>query len=591
MQLGLKSLSSALDTEPISYISDGTRRNWKKLQVVPENKLKARANKTQSLKRFIPQERCQRSETNAWIDSFINKVMVNNWNVESVLKSIIENLFDKKGIKQKASYSSFSNAYKDIPILEDILNINVPNDFDILGTIYQSLLTEGIKNQLGSYYTPKSVIQDMIGDLTVDNNQSYLDPCCGSGAFLLIIDCDNPNSLYGIDVDPIAVMLAKANLMLKYHDSDFVPNIFQMDFLSNDIWTENNLNKLGHFDFIATNPPWGGVTDPIEEPSLTSKETSSYFFVKSSRLLKKNGRMDFLMPTSILNVKQHKDVRKYILENGNLQQISIYEDSFTGVSTSYANIRFSNNEAIPIISYKYKGNIYPVDRSSFFQTDGYIFNLIRLNDSNILKKIKSKGTLSLRNSSWALGIVTGDNKNKIHKIRGTAEEPVYTGKDICAFNLKPASNFLLFDRKNLQQVAKDEFYRAPEKLVYKFIGKKLTFAYDNTGALFLNSANILIPRIDGMSIKTTLAFLNSSIYQYLYISMFNEVKILKGNLIELPFPSLKQEDDEYLSSLVDLILSGNHSAQQRIEIWMNQFYELTKDEQSHIDGVLNGTID
>lgn len=39
------------------------------------------------------------------------------------------------------------------------------------------------------------------------------------------------------------------------------------------------------------------------------------------------------------------------------------------------------------------------------------------------------------------------------------------------------------------------------------------FAYDDTSSLFLNSANILIPNIPGMSTKTVLAFLNSSLYR------------------------------------------------------------------------------
>lgn len=106
-------------------------------------------------------------------------------------------------------------------------------------------------------------------------------------------------------------------------------------------------------------------------------------------------------------------------------------------------------------------------------------------------------------------------------------------------------------------MAKEKYYRAKEKLVYKFISNKLVFAYDNTASLFLNSANILIPQIPNMSIKTVLGFLNSELYQYLYCTLFSEIKILKGNLIELPFIGITQEQDNLISSYVQNILNGN----------------------------------
>ena len=96
-------------------------------------------------------------------------------------------------------------------------------------------------------------------------------------------------------------------------------------------------------------------------------------------------------------------------------------------------------------------------------------------------------------------------------------EKIYTGKEIKPYFLEQARHYIFYQRQALQQTAKEEYYRAKEKLVYKFISKKLVFAYDNTGSLFLNSANILIPSIPNMSIKTVMAFLNTPLYQFLYI--------------------------------------------------------------------------
>ena len=49
----------------------------------------------------------------------------------------------------------------------------------------------------------------MTSDICLSNDKRFLDPCCGSGAFLTQIAASNPENLYGIDIDPLAVMIAK----------------------------------------------------------------------------------------------------------------------------------------------------------------------------------------------------------------------------------------------------------------------------------------------------------------------------------------------------------------------------------------------
>ena len=60
----------------------------------------------------------------------------------------------------------------------------------------------------------------------------FIDPCCGSGAFLLSLDSAKPCQIFGIDNDPIAVMLAKFNLLLKFRNESFTPQIFCSDYIS-----------------------------------------------------------------------------------------------------------------------------------------------------------------------------------------------------------------------------------------------------------------------------------------------------------------------------------------------------------------------
>lgn len=576
----------------MKYISDATRRNWERLGSKTETKLQKRANKTNSKKRFIPIERCPNKNVVKWIDSLITQTLDRGWDIASVLRSVAEKLFIENNLLMRKGYLEFQREYNDIEIISDVLSLDVPEAFDLLGTIYQSHQTEGQKNINGSYFTTKDIVDEMLAEYDFSGGKRFLDPCCGSGAFLISLNNIDPNNIYGIDKDQIAVMLAKANLIIHYKNVDFIPNVYSVNFISDDLFTQSELDKIGYFDVVATNPPWGGLIESKEgcQEKNGGNETASIFFIKSSHYLTENGVINFLMPVSILNVKTHVGLRHYILEHLHLQKIRIYSKLFSGVTTQYASLEASRSETGKTVEYFLDGVTKNVEINSFFKTENLTFTPMQDIDTQILTKVFSKGRMNLKQSIWALGIVTGDNKSKLHDEPHANEEKIYTGKEIQPFSLKPAKKYILFDKKQLQQVAKEEFYRAKEKLVYKFISKNLTFAYDDSCSLFLNSANILIPNISGMSTKTVLALLNSSLFQFLYIRLFNEVKILRGNLQELPFPHITESEDNVFKADVNRILSGEKSAIPELDEKVMSFYGLNESEKRYIKEVVNGKI-
>jgi hypothetical protein len=94
-----------------------------------------------------------------------------------------------------------------------------------------------------------------------------------------------------------------------------------------------------------------------------------------------------------------------------------------------------------------------------------------------------------------------------------------------------------------------------------------------------------------MSIKAVMAFLNSALFQFLYNKLFGEIKILKGNLMELPFPQITSTDNNIITALVDDILSGNTDTQNDIDKYIFSLYNLTDNQISHIRSEINGTAD
>lgn len=566
-------------------VSNSTKQNWNRLKTNTDERLSSRANKKYSRKRILPQEYFLNLKNISVVQNILDIIDIHDWNITAIVLSLgvnklkEANIFDKKHVKDSLQ------EYLNIDLISELLELKLPDDeFDIIGLIYQSILKEGEKNIRGSYYTPFHITYNMTKQFDFSNEQTFFDPCCGSGAYLLSLNTLNPNLIYGMDNDINAVLIAKVNMLLKYRKVEFIPNIIHANFLnSGSLYDTDMMIYDKSFDYIATNPPWGAVSISDNScPEITSKETFSYFFVKSFKQLKENGIIRFLFPESILNVKAHKDIRYFLLNQGCIKSITSYDTTFTGVTTKYIDIEFSNEKPQSYLLYRTQESSQYVDILSFYETDNLVFNILNESDFKIIKKIKKSGVYYLNNSIWALGIVTGDNKRKLFSRKEDGMECIYTGKEIQQYILKPAKKYIVYNRDNFQQVAKEEIYRAPEKLVYKFISNRLVFSYDNTKSLFLNSANILIPNIPNMTIKTVMAFLNSELFQYFYCKTFGEVKILKGNLMQMPFPKITKEKNMEISNMVDEVLLGNYQYHEKIQKEIYNIFLISKDEINYI---------
>lgn len=559
-----------------ALISAATKRNWEKLNTTDSNRLKGRANKSRSDKFIIPDNYlCVDG-----LETLIQEVAdCPHSNIDIFYNLCVQKLHHLNS----ANTSHFFSEYKrDTDIV-----FNIPQNFlndptiDWLGFLYQMRTPEGSRNINGQYYTNKRIVKEMTSHIDIKSGQSFFDPCCGSGAFLMSINATSLSQLFGIDNDEIAIMIAKANLISLYPEDKVYPNLFCCDYL------ETNLTcPLGdkEFDFIGTNPPWGvSKINKYTSDIIYSGERASLFFVKAFKQLKSKGVLAFLMPSSLLKVKVHKDFRTFAMTETKIEYISLFKERFNGVFTDFFSIVTRKDNVAGFQSYQVIRDDQVIQIHKNICSESPDIELNQADVNEILALIEDKGNDNLSHSIWALGIVTGDNKNKLKKEHRHEYEQIFTGKDICKYTLKGASNYIAYDRKNLQQCAKDEYYRHPEKLVYKFISKELCFAYDSSRSLFLNSANILIPDIEGMSTKTVLAFLNSRLFSYYYTKKFSDVKILKGNLMTLPFPKITSNQDAELSEMVDKVLNGERHNTKIIDEYIYSLYGLTQEISDKID--------
>jgi site-specific DNA-methyltransferase (adenine-specific) len=83
---------------------------------------------------------------------------------------------------------------------------------DSLGQDYESSLSESHRNKEGIYYTPQSVVDDMLSVSAAEiGNKVFLDPCCGGGNFIIrALEVGfKPENVYGFDTDENAVAISR----------------------------------------------------------------------------------------------------------------------------------------------------------------------------------------------------------------------------------------------------------------------------------------------------------------------------------------------------------------------------------------------
>ena len=121
-------------------------------------------------------------------------------------------------------------------------------------------------------------------------------------------------------------------------------------------------------------------------------------------------------------------------------------------------------------------------------------------------------------------------------------------------------------------------------MIYRFIAKYPIVAYDNEQKLCLNSANILIPEIAGISVRCVGALLNSALYRFYYMQKFSDLKVLKSNLQKLPFPKLSEEQRLQLKSAVSDLYKKEAStvSPSQLDMIIFSIFGLSKMEQEYV---------
>lgn len=466
---------------------------------------------------------------------------------------------------------------------------------DILGFLYLSLRNLGTRKATGSYYTPTTIVEKLIANLLKTHSdfdqRRILDPCCGTGNFLLQLPqrCSMEN-IYGNDIDIISIAITRINMALKYQITDrtFLCAHFTVsDFFS---WNSNET-----FDCILGNPPWGFSFLPKEKTALqqrftcAQKNPESYDLAIEQAIsqLTCNGILSFVLPEAILHVRSHKGIRELLLKECQIEVIEYLGNVFHKVQCPSILLQLTRTNTVfttkglwikePKREFKIRTNRpTTVEHFCFTTTDEEYILLQKL--LHIFPQTTLRGQ-----ADFALGIVTGNNAVYLSDKKDGQNEVIFKGLDLRKFRTQPAKQFITFAPEHFQQTAPECFYRASEKLLYRFICQQLVFAYDDTQSLTLNSCNIVIPRMENLDIKYILGILNSRITQFIYQKSFSSIKVLRSHLEQLPIPIADKKQQEQIIKLVNQLLitvddAANLSTYNILDQLVAELFGLTERE-------------
>ena len=171
-------------------------------------------------------------------------------------------------------------------------------DVDAKGVAYQELVGVNLRGDRGQYFTPRGVVKLVVEMLDPKEDETVLDPACGTGGFLVATlgymlnkfrkEQDSKpghesttefltvherlkeyasTQVYGADFDPFLIRASQMNMVMAGDGRGHIYHINSLEFPGGHLPDLNKAKdeiKLGSIDIVMTNPPFGSdipITD------------------------------------------------------------------------------------------------------------------------------------------------------------------------------------------------------------------------------------------------------------------------------------------------------------------------------------------
>jgi adenine-specific DNA-methyltransferase len=237
---------------------------------------------------------------------------------------------------------------------------------------YLHLISIELRKQLGQYATPADIVRYILRSIKFIPSEDIItkrliDPACGSGAFLLesariylnaLKKAKIPihkwyplvsSAISGIDIDPTACFFTRLNLaillapaVLEFVAKNGIKKLKPLSVYCSDtlqlfasekegaalFYNKLNLSLENQFDFVVGNPPYfkiKGMNDDLKNifsRSIYGHPNAYGLFIHAGiEMLKKDGKLGFIVPRSMLSGLYFKKLREFIEGKTSVKEI------------------------------------------------------------------------------------------------------------------------------------------------------------------------------------------------------------------------------------------------------------------------------
>lgn len=197
----------------------------------------------------------------------------------------------------------------------------------------ETTVKQSSKNKYGQYFTPKVVADFMLGLADISANSKILEPSCGEGVFLEILQQKGYKNLTAYEID-----------------QDLAT---EFPFVRYESFVSANIDDK--FDLIVGNPPyirWKNLEDELKSELSLNPIWNKYFnslcdylyifILKSIELLNENGQLIFICPEYWMNTTHSVTLRNYMVQHGYFEEIYHFNETpiFDKVTVSIVIFKF-----------------------------------------------------------------------------------------------------------------------------------------------------------------------------------------------------------------------------------------------------------
>lgn len=388
------------------------------------------------------------------------------------------------------------------------------------------------------------------------------------------------------------------------------------------LWFADVFEK-GGFDIVIGNPPYitykGKEAVNISDsevnlliklyPNSAEYKVNSYalFIERGLELLKNNGTMSFIIPSTILQNEYLKNIRKHLITNFSINQILSFGNKVFKATTDSIILevnKVKNPENITKVVRKINLNFFLNDDVKFYETskwnnlkNDYIISIKATSlEDQLLDKIEKDSNSIDDFFEVYVGIVASGIKKFLSDTKHSSNYKKYLqGKHLDNFCIIPEKLYINFDINKLHSNTDEDVYLKKQKILVRKTGNRLIAALDENKYYTDQSIyNLYLKENTNVNIYFILGLLNSNLLEYYFnkrmITNADVYPYIKGiHLKKLPVKLPSEIEFNKFETLVKDIIenksNNKYSISKVIKLnqWIYKLYNLDDKEILEID--------